>query len=1226
MLDLKKITFKSINDYRLLKKENDKYVHILQLQEIPQSYENYFVEVKSDEFKSALVPVVKVEDMGDKYNVVMDIDDLVEHRGGKYEKTHDFLISKRTANYTSFDKLLQDIRLNPSGTFTLSNDISASEVKIDDSKVAYLDDIEFTGKLYGQNGESSFAILDLVKPLFNTIKNATIQNLDLKDANVTNRNAAGALAITSIDSTISNVAVSGSVYGNGNVGGIVSSARGGKIEDVVFKGKVKSLTSLNTSNSYGTNVGGIAGELVGGKINKAYVDGDIQIHATSNHGRAGGIAGKAADNYARISNVFVLGTVTNRGTSSQTGGIVGSLWWSGRVDNGVAGATVIGGNKVYGDSGDNRDKRTGNIYTIDGLASGSEYNFSDGNISMDEAKAKLDSYGITATLDDTTKYKDEYKFRATYKTDDIVYKNVEKFIPFYNKEQIEKYAAKVADNSNVKVKKILSITPMKDNKIITSINTPDDINRVMVNYDSGMVEYFNILYTGNFNKYVPEYNVEDLGIIYTPDIFVDTYNSQIDQLVNEFSTIEYNSDILAKKLGVYSDTDTFANEDAKTAAIKQKMKELYLEDTFNELKTQLPATLRNLLAGDKMINVSENAISSYEIDRIVENKEYIMMAITYLQKWYPINFKDVNIKDLVTFNQEFNGSNVEAVDWLIKLGKAGYNELLANTNPYTYKMVMSEVGERGSLFDYFKVMNEKLSNYSTMNEWFKASTKAYIGEANLGENNEHIVKVYDKMIENRVYNSMVLPLLSAQEGIYIVATANGIHFGMFDRYMDMNTKESNPDAYQTRLKELKAEVDKATERQRNFYNFWYNIVDDNHKTKLIRDLTSWDGYNVRGSWLNKDNPNQAMKDFFLPIQRWYGPNNSGAYANGILVHFVNDSLLNPWGTGTFSHEMVHNNDGGVFFNGNGRRNDIGAEYFAYGMLHVPHNFDDTRFGINSMFDFSDRKDHPDRVINASPERINTREKLADYMRKTFDLVYTMDYAEAELVLDKGQSVYTKWFNKITTYNAHNSGNVRVALDPNAVLTSVNDLIDNDIIADGLYGKGDIDNFNFLKTNGYYLSYMFAPIFSGGENPDGAAGDLMFRRMSFEMLAYKGWDDGFIPYVSNKLKSEAIAAGLPKVTDPFVINKISNGEFQDMKSFKKEMFRQRYEKRNQLKAVTINHNGQDITIDSYDKLKEVLGAELDRTLARGENSLWKLKRKIFSAYLRSTDDFVQDVYK
>lgn len=50
--------------------------------------------------------------------------------------------------------------------------------------------------------------------------------------------------------------------------------------------------------------------------------------------------------------------------------------------------------------------------------------------------------------------------------------------------------------------------------------------------------------------------------------------------------------------------------------------------------------------------------------------------------------------------------------------------------------------------------------------------------------------------------------------------------------------------------------------------------------------------------------------------------------------------------------------------------------------------------------------------------------------------------------------------------------------------------------------------------------MYAPDYAGVQSSTSASGGITFRKTAFELLAAKGWNDGFISYVTNKYAKDA----------------------------------------------------------------------------------------------------------
>ncbi|MTV80976.1 hypothetical protein GM546_14155, partial [Streptococcus pneumoniae] len=76
-----------------------------------------------------------------------------------------------------------DMNSRPDGTFILGATMNAREFELGENQESYVTK-NFTGTLIGSHQGKHYAIYNLKKPLFNTLNNATIQNLTLKDVNI----------------------------------------------------------------------------------------------------------------------------------------------------------------------------------------------------------------------------------------------------------------------------------------------------------------------------------------------------------------------------------------------------------------------------------------------------------------------------------------------------------------------------------------------------------------------------------------------------------------------------------------------------------------------------------------------------------------------------------------------------------------------------------------------------------------------------------------------------------------------------------------------------------------------------------------------------------------------------------------------------------------------------------------------------------------------------------
>ena len=274
------------------------------------------------------------------------------------------------------------------------------------------------------------------------------------------------------------------------------------------------------------------------------------------------------------------------------------------------------------------------------------------------------------------------------------------------------------------------------------------------------------------------------------------------------------------------------------------------------------------------------------------------------------------------------------------------------------------------------------------------------------------------------------------------------------------------------------------------------------------------------------------------------------------------------------------------------------------------------------------------------------------MHGSFDVLYSLDYLEAEATSKLSAEDKTKYFKKITpiktigvrtpvTYAnpavqaTHNSERIsEITLDEVRKLSDINSLIDNNIlvnryIINGFNGKGDV------KANGYYFVDMFDTIFGVSENDKGMSGDITFRKQAFELMGALGYYEGFVPYVSNQYKKQAEAEGKP-LSDKYIFEKILGKTYAD---FKKDQINERVAKLDRLRSITINYNGREEVINSPAKLKQLMEQAVrdevtqikegnTTTLKRSyiETPVQKLKKEIYKAYLRQSQDFTESIYK
>ena len=1264
-LDYKKLEIKDIDSVELYGKENGRYRRYLSLSEVPKDTTNYFAKVKSDRFKEMYLPVQSITENADgNYKVTAAVDQLVEEGLEGYKDNYSFNVAKTKAEqdgvYTSFNSLVTAMQGNMSGIFKLASDMTADEVGLPNNKTSYLTGA-FTGKLIGSDGTKSYAIYDLKKPLFETLNNATVSDLDLKNVDVDSRENAAALAKTANKATISNVSVEGKIAGRKSVAGLVVSASNTVIENSSFTGAIVA-NHANTSANY---AGGIVGNISGYEsvIDRAKVEAQISTAARNNNQNAGGIAGKV-DGGALINNSVTSGKIINGNNYSRIGGIVGSTWKDGRINNVVSNMNVGYGYAITGDQYDGAEI----VNAVTSVNNKKDDKYAT-KLTKEQADQRVDTYGITTTLEDTGEFLktnirtvDYTKLSKAQADRKVAYNNIEKLMPFYNKELVVNYGNKVDKTDKLYTTELLDVVPMNGNNVVTDINgAKNTINRLMLHYKDNTVAYLDVTFKESFeNNQVLEYNVAGKEYIFTPEAFVSDYTKIINNVLPDLQSVTYNSESMKKVLGV---TDNTAIDN------------LYLDREFEQVKANVAEHLRKILAMDKSVNTVGNGVVEYVSEKIKNNKEALLLGLTYMNRWYNINYDDMNTKDLSTYKFDFNGNNATStLDTLISLGNSELENLRGGNNVGLYGSLLAPLKGEDTVFDFVEAYRKLFLPNKTNNEWFKNNTKAHVVEVKseipevrkkqeeAAPDSKYSLGVYDRISSPTwKYRGMLLPLLTLpEESVYAISNMSTLSFGGYERYRD--TVDGSVLSGDALRQYVHGKVDQAAKWERDHYDIWYNLLSSEYKERLFRSVPIVDGFAMkdtqgRSYWATATDKNiDSIYNFFGPAGKWYGNSPAaGAYATGYEVHYVSDRLLDKYGTSVYTHEMTHNSDGHIYFEGNGRREGLGAELYALGLLQSADSLEKDAIVLNTLY--KGDKDSLTRLHTYNPtERYKSAADLKEYVHGMYDVLYTLDAMEAKAVLSKSNDVKKKWYRKIENFyvkdskykkDTHAGNSVRPLTDEEvAKLTSLDSLIDNDIINRRAYR----DNSQYVR-NGYHLISMFSPVYAALSNSKGAPGDIMFRKTAYELLAEKGYENGFLPYVSNKYAEEAKQKGsvaysdwlrkdVGLVTDDLVLSKVFNNQYKSWADFKKAMFNEHIAKQDRLKPITIQYelgdakSTKEVTISSAQEMQALINAavarditNIDRTTSHAPASwVHLLKQKIYNAYLRTTDDFRESIYK
>lgn len=1264
-LDLKKVEIKDIKETRLMKvDENGNETDSSLLETVPENLTSYYLKITTNHNKVTRLAITNIEEVTEEetslFKVTASAPDLIQRdSNNSLSQTYTYYIEKPKASqnnvYYNFKDLVDAMQKNPNGEFKLGSDLNATNVPTPSK--SYVTG-KFTGHLTSVDGKH-FSIHNTARPLFDRVEGGSIKNINLINVNINMpwANQLASLAQTVKNATVENIKVTGTIVGNNNVAGILDKLDdAGIMTNVAFIGKVQSV------GDKGWNLAGIASEIYRGNLNKAYADVELKGLNT----RAGAIVGHLAHDFnprdvgawSNVRNSVAKGTIdVARG---DVGGLIGKDWPWGTIDNNISLVNVKRGDIFFG-SNDMDDEFVSNWIkpnnaTVIGVSSGDKTHKQSSKIkeiSQVEADKKIKDMGITADTFEVTEHlvdklnrrilrDEEYKTIQDYNANrELVYRNVEKLQPFYNKEWIVNQGNKLTTDSPLMNKEVLSVTAMKGNDFITDLT---DADHIMVHYADKTKDIFTISPKDSQVKQVKEYSVAELGeVVYTPNMVVKDRADLISTIEGILSPIELQSDPIYQRLGRTGDNRVNA------------IKNLYLEESFKEVKDHLNTFVTKLVENeDHQLNTDEAAKRAL-IKKIEDNKAAVLLGLTYLNRYYGVKFDNFNIKELMLFKPDFYGKNVSVLDRLIEIGsKEDY--IKGSRTQESFREVVAKNTLSGNLHDFLTYNMKLFTNETDINVWFKKAIEnnAYVVEqpsTNPAFANKKY-RLYEGL-NNGQHGRMILSLLNLKDAhLFMISTYNTISFSSFEKY-GKDTEEKR--------EAFKSEINKRAKEQVNYLDFWSRLATDNVRDKLLKSQNVvptpvWDNHGAPGGWPDrfghrKDKPDYApIREFFGRIDKYHDYKYGyGAYAYIFAdpqpmdaVYFVMSDLISEYGTSAFTHETTHVNDRMAYLGGHRHRQGTDLEAFAQGMLQTPaehgHQGEYGALGLNMAFE---RSNDGNQWYNPDPTKLQTRDQIDHYMKNYNEAMMMLDYAEAEAVLPKVKGDNSKWFKKIDRETRrpmdrnklsgpHQWDKVRDLIDAEKTtnLETIDDLVNNNFMT--IHGNPGNKVFHPEDFGTAYVNVnMMAGIY-GGNTSQGAPGSLSFKHNAFRMWGYYGYEHGFIDYVSSKHQGAANKENNGLLGDDFIIKKVSNNQFSNLEDWKKQWYGEVLTK-SKKGFAPIEINGTQIS--TYEQLKTMFDEAVTKDLTELNDSSIKdkyrntvvLKSKVFKSLLKNTDGFSGDLF-
>lgn len=1259
-LDLKKVEIKNVKETSLISVDSEgNETDISLLSENPGNVAPLYLRVTTHDNKVTRLSVDKVEEVVKDgktlYKVTAKAPDLIQRNvDNTLSEEHVHYFEKQKAKegnvYYNFNELVKDMQANPTGEFKLGADLNAANVK--GNGKSYVTST-FKGKLLSNDG-GRFTIHSLERPLFARVENAHVHDINLGNVNInlSGENKVAPLGEMFKKSTIENIKVTGNVVGNNDVTGMVNKLDEADMRNVAFVGNITSV------GNKGWWSGGLVSESWRSNTDSVYFDGNI----VANNSKVGGLVAKVnhgGNPYdfkqrGRLKNSFIKGTMTLK-NHGQSGGLIHENYDWGWVENNVSMMKVTNGEIMYGassvDTGDSYfgfDNFKNNFYVKDVATGLSSYNKSKQikGISETDALAKFANMGITAheyTINDPVTNKlnqvkpksDTYKDTQDYDASrELAYRNIEKLQPFYNKEWIVNQGNKLAADSHLMTKEVLSVIAMKGNAFVTELA---DADHILVHYADKTKDIFTVSLKESKVQQVKEYSIAELGeVVYTPNIVDKDRSDLINAIVEKLSPVELQSDPIYTHLN-----RTGPN---KVNAIK----DLYLEESFKYVKDNLTQFVTKLVENeDYQLNTDEAAKRAL-IKKIDDNKAAVLLGLTYLNRYYGVKFDDFNIKELMLFKPDFYGKNVNVLDFLIRVGSREHN-IKGNRTLEAYREVIGGTIGIGELNGFLNYNMRLFTEETDINTWYKkaVSHTNYIVEKQ-SSNPAFANKKYRlyENLNNGEHGKYILPLLTTKKAhMFLISTYNTLAFSAFEKY-GKNT-EAEREAF-------KKEIDLRAQEQINYLDFWSRLAADNVRDRLLKSENMvpsaiWDNQEVPGhGWAdrmghNKNGDYAPVREFYGPTGKWHGYNGTGAYAyiftnpqNSEAVYYIISSMISDFGTSAFTHETTHINDRMAYLGTWRHREGTDVEAFAQGMLQSPSvsnpNGEYGALGLNMAYE---RQNDGNQIYNYNPNVLNSRGKIDHYMKNYNESMMMLDYLEAESVIKKNTGTNDKWFKKIDKKYREKADRNGLVGEPhqwdlvrdlnddekNTKLTSIDQLVDGNFATKhGLPGNGH------YRTEGFDSAYTVVNMMTGiygGNTSKSAVGSISFKHNTFRMWGYFGYLDGFLGYASNKYKQESKAAGNVGLGDDFIINKVSNGKFQSLEAWKKSWYHEVHEKA-QRGFVEIEIDGQKIS--TYAQLQTLFDAAVEKDLQGNDfKNTVDLKWKVYKQLLQKSDGFAGDLF-
>ncbi len=1217
-----RIEMKDITDIVLYRNSdgNSAIISNVSRKELESNLKDYFVKISMSSMPDVYVNIKRVEVRDGHLLLVLDYNGAVSENGkdvdelivdyGKIEGNEAINDSRPD----TFASLVEKIKQNPEGNFTLDHDLDATGYTVDGN---FIIDVTFKGTING-NGHT---IKNLNVGLFQRVENATIK--DLKFVNVKLKGSStGLIAGTASNSNISGILID-SFEKRGGVDG--SGVLVGRAENKtqISQSRVTNLQLYN--GTYNQVIGGIVGRLNNSVVSDCYVIGtmDAGWHFI------GGIAGYS-ENGSKIENCY---TKVKMGFSFE--------------DNNNGGITGTGGTKLI----NNVSLSTSNYgYAI---APGTPASDSTGNYQLEESNLIKNEGDAFKTIKESEVAKEifknakfdekiwvldnvSYEYPPVFKIDattipnsdrikenenytenkDILYKNLYLLTPFYDSEIVVKNGAKIAEDNILNTQEIAHIIPIdKDGHLVTYLTDKDykKIAKIKVVFKNDYVKDYDVVFD-KLNGSVVGYRISGLKIDYTFNHYlVDEDSTLVKNLVDYLSKLDYTNDL-----------------DPLTTASDSRL----YRDHYNEVtKKELKEFVLKYLSNSNQVIVGEGQISKHIEKDLKENDKLkkVLYVYNYFRRWYSVDINGVMLNDFTLFNTTGFNEILNPDDITLNFFAYEPNFNTDQTNN-TYNRIFKQYTNINDVTYYIEYLVKILTNNSmTTDKWFSNTFKGYLLEISIDDRPDITYTAWSH-IRGTWQNYALVILTLPKDSTYILSSPTQFLIGSERTYIAKPYTEEGRNELDKMIREYAVKVKTyyttaaSIIEDAKYFNAIHNVQIDHRFTKDENGVSDYQSPYVTEEGFHKN--------FSEPLGQFTNDNGTAAGANGSQVKYVAYSALTAYGT--WSHESAHNQDARLFLLNNGRRWDAGGEDYADGNLSQRWSSGEISMNISIEYDDSYKNSIS---TNLSPSRINSPAKIKDFYSKVFDTYYILDYLEAQAFVQLTPEEQSVLAFKISYRNINDANEsqrykttqyTRIDASEYAKMNlkgkglgiyAVESLYDNMItVYPGMPKTGNYYGDNKYGAEKLQKTRWYAPY-----NDNGRPDSYSLKLFAYEMLGYKGYVDGYVEYYSN---IHADANG--KKTDLMALRRITGNNNMTFRQYRLDRFKQAESKLANVKFIDANEFVKNMYLAFKQDAKNIMEAEKSgnnnsiNNAAQLPNSS-KVKMDAYYALKNGTDDFRDDIY-